>query len=199
MKVSLYLLLGAAAAATVATEDTVGGPSSSNVSVVLPDGYTAVPFSMEGAIEPGGDVMTFTGTVTDILAQIQSIRPDFTWEDFEPTDKILCSIPGQEGGARAVLLQGYDFLKAINQPCEVAPGPRKCAMLFCRGHPYISSSIWMCNDNTTPISRSCGEMADYVLDILDYEDCIVDDRKLLYQGQEFDTDNFNIIVEGGGC
>ncbi|KAI0377490.1 hypothetical protein F5Y04DRAFT_284779 [Hypomontagnella monticulosa] len=205
MMVSLYLLLGvgATAAARMPTDDL----GNSNVSVALPDGYTAIPFSMRGAIEPGGDVMTFTGTVTDIFAQIQGIKPDFTWDDFEstipltgaPHEKILCSIPGQTPGLRMVLLWGYDYLKTINQPCQVASGPRKCAMLFCRGNPYKTASIWMCNDNTTPISRTCEEMADYVIDIIGDENCIVDDSKMLSQGQEFDTDGFNIIVRGGGC
>lgn len=43
------------------TQDAVG---SLNVTSILPEGYTAIPFSMDVSLEPGGEVMTFNGTVT---------------------------------------------------------------------------------------------------------------------------------------
>lgn len=108
----------------------------------LPDGYTLVPLSMKGSIEPGGEVMTFNGTVNDIMSQIQAIKNDFKWDDFLPTtpttrrhkskrtkSHIICKIPDWPSGSRASLLYGYDYLKKIHQPCEVAGGPRKCASM----------------------------------------------------------------------
>ncbi|KAI8962560.1 hypothetical protein F5Y11DRAFT_185380 [Daldinia sp. FL1419] len=209
------LLFGALSAVSAAatgvqpvTTDEIRG---FNVSSVLPEGYTAVPFSMDVALEPGGEKMTFNGTVTEILAQIQSIKPDFTWnrtasapsstEVSKPKlnkSNILCKIPGQTNAYRWVILGGYDFLVNINQDCKVDSGPRKCAMLYC----LTGNSIWMCNDNKTPISRSCSSIASYVLDIIGTFSCTTPGSMgpgTLLQGQEFDTDGFNVLAGGGGC
>ncbi|KAI0881551.1 uncharacterized protein GGS22DRAFT_192185 [Annulohypoxylon maeteangense] len=150
--------------------------NTSTTSFILPDGYTAVPFSIQGSIERGGEVMAFNGTLNS---------------------HTVCKIPDYPSGGRAKLLSGYDFLKKIHQPCEVAGGPRKCAMLWCS----LGTSIWMCNDNTDKITRDCGDMASYVLDIIGNLDCITmwGGSEALILGQEFDTDGFNIIAGGGGC
>ncbi|KAI1644477.1 uncharacterized protein F4817DRAFT_367634 [Daldinia loculata] len=215
MKVVISVLIGALGAVSTAiagvkaaTMDAVG---SLNVTSILPEGYTAIPFSMDVSLEPGGEVMTFNGTVTEILAQIQSIKPDFTWENYgsatpstgvskykRTKSKILCNIPNHEHGLRYVLLSGYDFLKNIHTDCKIDAGPKKCAMLYC----MMGTSIWMCNDNSTPISRDCAYIATYVLDIIGTENC--QSRGSMgpttwTQGQEFDTDNFNVIAGGGGC
>lgn len=59
----------------------------------------------------------------------------------------------------------------------------------------------MCNDNTDTVTRDCGDLASYVLDIIGDLDCIMlwSGSNALIQGQEFDTDGFNIIAGGGGC
>ncbi|KAI1103631.1 hypothetical protein F4804DRAFT_333064 [Jackrogersella minutella] len=198
MKAFISFLVGAVIVGVKATVD------EPIITTHLPEGYTAVPFSMKGAIEPGGEVMTFNGTVTDIFEQIQSIKPDFEWDHFQPAtpssgrnSHIDCRVPGQIDGWRVMFINGYDYLKRINQPCGVSGGPRKCAMLWC----FIGNSIWMCNDNTDEISRDCGDMASYVWDILGDMDCVggtpgFNSRVI---GQAWDTDGFNIIVGGGGC
>ncbi|KAI2465296.1 hypothetical protein F4781DRAFT_410017 [Annulohypoxylon bovei var. microspora] len=206
MKVIISLLVGAIVAGVAAMDPF----HASNISNGLPDGYTAVPLSMKGSIEPGGEVMTFNGTVNDIMSQIQTIKHDFKWDDFHPTTSfprrhvskrtkshIICKIPHSFAGSRVNLLYGYDYLKNIHQPCEVSGGPSKCAMLWC----LTGTSIWMCNDNTDTITRDCGDMASYVLDIIGDVDCITQwsGGGALIQGQEFDTDGFNIIAGGGGC
>ncbi|KAI1453082.1 hypothetical protein F4805DRAFT_478772 [Annulohypoxylon moriforme] len=192
MKAFISLLAGTIIARVAATDLA----HESTVSFGLPEGYTAVPFSMEGSIEPDGEVMTFNGTVSDIMTQIKAIRSDFKWDDFRPSH-IICKIPNALSGSRANLLWGYDYLKKINQPCAVGGGPRKCAMLWC----LSGTSIWMCNDHTDTITRDCGDMASYALDIIGNLDCITmwSGSEALIQGQEFDTDGFNIIAGGGGC
>ncbi|KAI1439681.1 hypothetical protein F5Y02DRAFT_412060 [Annulohypoxylon stygium] len=207
MKAFVSVLVGAVAASVAATD--VSSNASSSL-FNLPDGYTLVPLSMKGSIEPGGEVMTFNGTVNDIMSQIQAIKNDFKWDDFLPTtpttrrhkskrtkSHIICKIPDWPSGSRASLLYGYDYLKKIHQPCEVAGGPRKCAMLWC----LAGTSIFMCNDNTDTVTRDCGDLASYVLDIIGDLDCIMlwSGSNALIQGQEFDTDGFNIIAGGGGC
>ncbi|KAK6948994.1 hypothetical protein Daesc_009066 [Daldinia eschscholtzii] len=219
MKVLVSLLFGAFGAASAAVAGTKTGTSSAkdevgglNTSFSLPDGYIAVPFSMDVALEPGAEPMTFNGTVTEIFAQIQSIKPDFAWASSgsaspsagetskfkRSKSKILCNVPSFSVGLRWIILKGYDYLKTIHQDCKVDAGPKKCAMLYCE----IGTSIWMCNDNKTPISRDCGFIADYALDIIADEDCQSRGTmgpKAWTNGQEFDTDNFNVIAGGGGC
>ncbi|KAI1414967.1 hypothetical protein F5Y13DRAFT_196952 [Hypoxylon sp. FL1857] len=198
MKTVIYLLIGAVAAGLMAAVD--HGANTSTAS--LPEGYTEVPFSMKGAIEPGGEPMEFIGTLPSILKQIQGIKPNFTWDDFQPSHTI-CHIPNTKPDLRLRFLWGHDFLKKINQPCEVAAGPRKCALLWCD----IGASVWMCNDNSDPISRDCSYIATYVLDLIGNLDCVSDlktsdgfnEGKALLQGQEFDSDNFNVIAGGGAC
>ncbi|KAI2620407.1 hypothetical protein GGR54DRAFT_639443 [Hypoxylon sp. NC1633] len=213
MKAIIYLLAGVLVAGVKATDsqtDLLATPSD-----VLLNGYTFVPFSMEGAIESGGEVMIFNGTVTSIFDQIRSLKPDFEWDDFQPTtplpaehhnvkrDKspnIKCNIPGYTVGGRFGILDGHDFLIKIKQPCTIAGGPRTCALLFCRD----GDSVWMCNDNKYPITRGCDNIASYVLDIIGEVNCLSQDfyrypPNRLMQGQEFDSDNFNVVVGGSGC
>ncbi|KAI1138158.1 hypothetical protein F5Y05DRAFT_419015 [Hypoxylon sp. FL0543] len=214
MKAFISLLVGAFTAGVVAK----GGRATNKSDAFLPDGYTSIPFSMKGAIEPGGEVMQFNGTVTDIFEQIQDIKPNFKWDDFQPVapltrrrrpskrtkSHIICDVPNVQPSIRLRFLFGQDYLWKIQQPCEVAGGPRKCALLWCD----YDSTIYLCNDNTEPISRNCRDIASYVRDLLGDLDCATTpsdsdnadswlDAPL--KGQEFDTDNFNVIVGGGGC
>ncbi|KAI1803637.1 hypothetical protein F4811DRAFT_553715 [Daldinia bambusicola] len=205
--VSLVGVLGVVSAAVAGDE--VG---DLNTSFPIPPGYTVVPFSMDLVLEPGGEPMTFNGTVTEILAQVQSINPNFTWENSvsattsveeihkwkRSKSKILCNIPGYSVGLRWIVLKGYDYLKNLHQACKVDAGPRKCSMIYCEA----GTSIWMCNDNTTPISRDCDYIATYALDIVAAEKCQSPGPTgagVWTNGQEFDTDNFNVIAAGGGC
>ncbi|KAI1771954.1 hypothetical protein F4818DRAFT_444582 [Hypoxylon cercidicola] len=202
---SLFSVL---AGAVIVIAKAMPAPDTPDVLSVLPNGYTVVPFSMSGAIEPGGENLTFNGTVTDILAQIQSIKPDFEWDDFQPTTgltqepraRIICNIPNIKYAERWLALMGHDYLKRINQPCEVDGGPRKCALLYC----FRGSTIRLCNDNTSRISQSCAFLADYVLELIADLDCVWTQTWYPYhstfmQGQIFDTDRFNLIVGKGGC
>ncbi|OTB05154.1 hypothetical protein M426DRAFT_320211 [Hypoxylon sp. CI-4A] len=204
MKAVISLLVGTLASSAVATD-------VSDVPVdrsALPDGYTIVPFSMKGSIEPGGELMTFNGTVTDIFEQIRNIKPDFQWNDFNSTitpspaghvsrrtkDHILCNIPFHKPGSRFGLLLGYDYLTKLHHDCQVDGGPKVCAAMWCCG----GNSIYFCNDNMDPISRDCGYLASYVLDIVANEDCVSGKNGMLVQGQEFDTDGFNIVAGADG-
>ncbi|KAI1768121.1 hypothetical protein GGR53DRAFT_462646 [Hypoxylon sp. FL1150] len=173
---------------------------------VLPNGYTVVPFSMSGAIEPGGENLTFNGTVNSIFAQIQKIKPDFHWTDFQPArqptreqqEKIICNIPNVDSADRFAALTGYDYLKTIDQPCEIDRGPRKCVLLYC----YLSATIWLCNDSENHISLSCADLGDYVLDLIADLGCAKANHEGEYesmQGQLFDTSNYNIIIGGSQC
>ncbi|KAI1371797.1 hypothetical protein F4677DRAFT_463709 [Hypoxylon crocopeplum] len=208
MKAILSLIVGAVAASVKATDT----PSAPDNSTILPNGYTLIPFYMKGAIEPGGEEMMFNGTVTDIFDQIQSIKPDFKWDDFQssqgPTgghhlkrskQRISCIVPGYEASFRVGHLMGYDYLKTINQPCYIDGGPRKCAVIFC----HYGQTIWMCNDNTDSIVRDCGFIASYVLDLIGEEECVSPGSMgpgTWLLGQEFDTEGFNVIAGGqDGC
>ncbi|KAI0137615.1 hypothetical protein F4776DRAFT_663628 [Hypoxylon sp. NC0597] len=201
MKAIISLLVGVVAAGVVPTVEQVVNTSD----VLLPEPYTAIPFSMNGAIETGGEVMTFNGTVTDIFKQIQSIKPDFKWDDFQPVarDHILCNVPHSEPSLRMAFLWGHDYLKTLNQPCEVAGGPHKCAKLWCDS----GSSIWLCNGNTDGISQDCSYLASYVLDVIGDVGCAVDlftpgdssELMVNTMGMEFDTGDWGVLLRHGDC
>ncbi|KAI0839188.1 hypothetical protein F5Y06DRAFT_29699 [Hypoxylon sp. FL0890] len=210
MKAIISLLLGVITAGVTAKVE-----CAKNTSAVVPDGYTLVPFSMKGVIEPGGEVMEFNGTITDIFKQIQGIKPDFKWGDLQSTtprtgrrlskrskSHIDCNVPNVERSVRVRFLFAHDYLKLVHQSCEIGGGPRKCAVLYCEDQ----TTVWMCNDNTDSISRDCAEIADYVLDLLGDLDCAdrVNDTEFgeadaMLRGQEFDTDGFSVAVGNSGC
>jgi hypothetical protein len=81
-----------------------------------------------------------------------------------------------------------------------------CARISCS----YGAAIWLCNDNTYPIWPSCRYLATYAEDILGT--CadmylapgskgwgLFDQRDLRVNGQEFDTDNYNVIVGVDAC
>ncbi|OTA68486.1 hypothetical protein K449DRAFT_429343 [Hypoxylon sp. EC38] len=200
MKAIIFLLVGVVAAGVVSTVEHDANTST----VLLPEPYTAIPFSMEGAIEPGGKPMTFNGTVTDIFSQIQAIKPNFKWDDFQPA-YTLCNVPNSETEMRVKYLVGYDYLKKkmANKPCQVAGGPHKCAMVWCDSN----ASIWFCNGNTDGVTKDCSDLASYVLDVMGDVDCVyglIDGdfgAELLSQlkGMEFDTEDWGVLLRSGSC
>ena len=110
-----------------------------------------------------------------------------------------------------------DFPESMQQTaCKIAAGPKTCRMISC----VSNSGIWLCNDvssplhsgndlhkihvtqNDHPIHPSCNYLGSYAQDI--YDKCVWDDDYsgfdvLFTGGQEFDTDNYNIIVHSTSC
>ncbi|OTA87338.1 hypothetical protein M434DRAFT_15487 [Hypoxylon sp. CO27-5] len=211
MKAIIFLLVGVVAAGVVPTVEHDANTST----VLLPEPYTAIPFSMEGAIEPGGKPMTFNGTVTDIFSQIQAIKPDFKWDDFQPVAPLIKSKRDMLKRDKASIyhlawklpvltsLTGLHPLQCSQQRDGVAGGPHKCAMVWCDS----KASIWFCNGNTDGVTKDCSDLASYVLDVMGDVDCVyglIDGdigAEIMAQmkGMEFDTEDWGILLRSGSC
>lgn len=83
-----------------------------------------------------------------------------------------------------------DKISQMTGTCAVAGGPRVCSVITCTRN----AAVWLCNDNTTPIAPPCDSLASYVDDIIGKcgQDYYHGHR--FCRGQEFDTDNYNVIV-----
>ncbi|KAI1384171.1 uncharacterized protein F4822DRAFT_440313 [Hypoxylon trugodes] len=209
MKVIISMFTGVAAFASMRAINTLT-PFNTPVSPI--EGYTVVPLSMEGAIEPGGEVMKFNGNFRSIFAQIRRIKPDFEWDDFQSaapptsltgrssTEKSithsLCT-PNCKPGFRSLALMGYDYLQQLHKNCGVDAGPRKCSVVYC----FQYTKIWFCNDNDKSISFPCENLNPYILQLIGMTNCTQFPREKgmeTLKAQIFDSGGWNIIVGGDG-
>ncbi|KAI0854933.1 hypothetical protein F4860DRAFT_520358 [Xylaria cubensis] len=173
----------------------------------LPKGYKIEPMSWTGAIEDGGPEVSFNGTIEEVTRQIQATKRDFTWESLrrdlgnfttplQKRDKagVVCGVGGEGAGTHGALTSNVEDSKAkiskMAGNCTVAAGPRTCSAITCTRY----AAVWLCNDNTNPISPPCSSLASYVDDIV--QKCGQDyyHGHRLCHGQEFDSSNFNVIV-----
>ncbi|KAI0602989.1 hypothetical protein F4775DRAFT_587522 [Biscogniauxia sp. FL1348] len=175
----------------------------------LPDGYRAVPLHWSGAIEQDGNVLSFNGTIQEIEAEIQESRPGFSWktafeqrmdnselsnlQSRDKEDKFFCDIGGDGEASTLSIGVGSMALGYAGGSCGIGPGPYVCARLSCA----YDGGIWLCNDNAWGISPSCGYLATYADDILGKCGPV----KVFggVQGQEFDSDNYNVAVGHAKC
>ncbi|KAL0945013.1 uncharacterized protein CTRU02_202900 [Colletotrichum truncatum] len=102
-----------------------------------------------------------------------------------------------------------NYLYSIaNANCAVPPGPRVCARVSCSN----GAGIWLCNDKTVQVNRRCGNIPDYVYSIFSQckeyvwagqcpiRGCSYPEPGWWYfRGQQFDTENFNVIVGKASC
>ncbi|CAJ2504629.1 Uu.00g120230.m01.CDS01 [Anthostomella pinea] len=159
------------------------------------DGYTAVPMRQTGINNTDGTTVVVSGTVQEIRAEMDAMGSSVNWTMTSDSDEdIFCWVGGSgkvEGGP---LQDGINYLKKHDRPCTADPGPRVCARISCSWN----SAIWLCNDTPNGISHACADLATYVEDIR--EECHVGvGRELLIQGQQFDTENFNVLVGKDNC
>ncbi|KAI0428025.1 hypothetical protein F5Y09DRAFT_314487 [Xylaria sp. FL1042] len=183
---------------------------SINARPEIPNGYKIEPMTWRGVIEKRGPELSFNGTIDEVTQKIQAVKKDFTWEgphrrDLGAPDKnthiqergtktgIICGVGGEDvslGPLTANMEDSADKLSKMSGTCSVPAGPRVCAALVCTRN----AAVWLCNDNSTPISLSCSSLASYVDDIVGKcgQDYNHGDRYC--RGQEFDSDNFNVAV-----
>ncbi|KAI1334716.1 hypothetical protein F5Y15DRAFT_420647 [Xylariaceae sp. FL0016] len=113
---------------------------------------------------------------------------------------INCAVGDTDGQGygpyQAIIEQRRDDLYDRPGNCEVGPGPRVCARVACANH----AAVWLCNDNTSPITPACAYLGTYVQDLITI--CAVQDQihhLPSVRGQEFDSDGYNVIVGWGDC
>ncbi|KAH8168223.1 hypothetical protein CIB48_g91 [Xylaria polymorpha] len=173
----------------------------------LPEGYKVEPMTWRGIIEERGLEVSFSGTIEEVTQQIQAVKRDFTWESLrrdprvsltplQKRDKagIICGVGGEDVATHGPLTSNAedsrDKISQMTGTCAVAGGPRVCSVITCTRN----AAVWLCNDNTTPIAPPCDSLASYVDDIIGKcgQDYYHGHR--FCRGQEFDTDNYNVIV-----
>ncbi|PYI14289.1 hypothetical protein BO86DRAFT_99954 [Aspergillus japonicus CBS 114.51] len=178
------------------------------VTTRVPKGYTVVPMTYRGVITEGGDEVELSGTIEDVHQQIKRLNPDFNvTQSLEAREadaevhrilqkrnksNLLCDIEGDhsETATYTWITKGIQYLLALDGVCKVGAGPGTCARISCS----YDSGIYLCNDNAWEIEPKCSYLATYAEDIM--TQCY---DGMYINGQEFDTDNYNVIVAGDLC
>ncbi|KAI0415711.1 hypothetical protein F5X98DRAFT_376469 [Xylaria grammica] len=195
------------AAVAAASAAVVKATPPRRTQIALPEGYEIEPMVWRGIIERGGRELSFNGTIDEVTRQIQAINTDFTWgdvRDFQasrtrPQERssktgILCDVGGEDAAPHGPLTanaeESGDKIAKMSGTCAVAAGPRVCAEVACTRN----AAVWLCNDNVTPIAPLCSSLASYVADIVSTCGSEYYHGSRYCRGQEFDSDNYNIIV-----
>ncbi|KAI6088723.1 hypothetical protein F4821DRAFT_257562 [Hypoxylon rubiginosum] len=168
----------------------------------IPDGYSLGNVTWVGNITAGGPEVTFTGaSFPEIEAQIRQANPNFAWPEHDVSsadkamlvDHLSCDLPQFYYAVRDKVIDGIDYLRGKTGQCHMDAGPYVCSRISCS---YDSAIFW-CNDNDTPLTIDCGLWSEYAQNILD--ECQTDDASEHIKGQQFNVDNWNIIVGYSKC
>ncbi|KAL2803003.1 hypothetical protein BJX63DRAFT_437318 [Aspergillus granulosus] len=209
LAVSLSVIAPVAALAMV--EDAAGPFFTNNV----PEGYKIVDMTWTGALEEGGKEYSFKGTIESVETQIKELNPDWSLlnlvnetsvlesrSDLSKRNQIfpvLCNNRPEGYADSLVIAQGIMYLEGLGR-CHIPA--RACARVSCSWN----SAIWACNDNYGDITPACPYLADYARNIINactVESSVCGSTLCIYQrnarGQQFDTDNYNVIVAGDRC
>ena len=109
-------------------------------------------------------------------------------------DKILCDVGGTGVVVTDPIDEGIKYLHGISGDCKVDAGPRVCSRVSCS----YSAAIWLCNDTKEDLWIPCSKVGDYAQDIRDK--CWFNASPgapvwlPVVRGQEFDTENWNVIL-----
>ncbi|KAI3337255.1 hypothetical protein HD806DRAFT_32528 [Xylariaceae sp. AK1471] len=162
----------------------------------LPTGYRLVPMMWMGVIEAGEENMSFEGTIQEVIAEVQRLKPDFSWQtafgsqdnglvlrnrDVEDDNQLICNVGG---GGKVPMSDGWTAaidLSRKSTTYALGPGPRTCSQASCEK----SVGIWLCNDQQEAIVMSSWTVANYAGEILTR--CA--DSSQLIQGQVFDSND----------
>ncbi|KAI1763251.1 hypothetical protein GGR53DRAFT_531702 [Hypoxylon sp. FL1150] len=192
---SLSSVAAAAAAATVAPE--------AHVFSELPSGYTLGNVTWMGNVTADGPEVSLTGaSFHDIEAQIRQANPGFEWPADETPewstinkdiDHLSCNLPQFWWAVKFRIQEGIDYLNGKTGRCYIPAGPQYCTRISCSYH----SAIFWCNDNDHAVWIDCNLWSSYAQAIIDK--CTVDDPSQDVKGQQFSTENWNIIVGYSEC
>ncbi|KAK0740133.1 hypothetical protein B0T18DRAFT_393017 [Schizothecium vesticola] len=175
----------------------------------LPEGYRLADMTWTGVVEKGGPAMSFVGTVQSVENQVKEINSSWTiynqWNAPQqekrsevskryPTD-LLCDVPNFSAADSSPVKEGVKYLRGLGGGCGV--GARSCVRVSCSWN----GAIHLCNNNDHSISPSCsylGDLADTIVTkCLNKEsNCRTGPRG---QGQQWDNENFNVIVALDQC
>ncbi|RYP09632.1 hypothetical protein DL764_001174 [Monosporascus ibericus] len=203
------LLLWLMTIANVCTGASIGWSNSHEEGAKTPrhfaGRYTVVPLVIRGTIQPGGDVLSFSGTIQEIEAQILRRKPDFEWTDFKQSRHP--AVRRREGrnhrqvwdfppaNRKAVEVMRDDFASKLSTFPIPVSGGGQCVRAGC----YQDAAVWLCSDYLGAKERLWFSLAGLLEHILNNEDCEVQGHPDLVQGQAFDGEDFSVIVRADTC
>ncbi|CAG7557798.1 unnamed protein product [Fusarium equiseti] len=215
MKVATSLILNCAAVTVAAT----ALPDGIQLAAAPIEGYEIVPMQWKGVIKEGEAPVSLNGTIESVIAQIKELNPEFELIEEEkeassalearnPTH-IICNVGGNGGNVDVKAANREQrYLRSLGDSvCGVNGGPGTCARVSCSN----GDAIWLCNDNRHYIQPRCSYLADYVDRIIAkcseriksppcvYKPCAPSWSADFVRGQQFDSDNYNVIVGRSNC
>ncbi|RGP62725.1 hypothetical protein FSPOR_9112 [Fusarium sporotrichioides] len=217
MKAVTSLVLHCAAVTVAAT----ALPDGIQLAAAPMEGYEIVPMQWKGVIKEGEAPISLNGTIESVIAQIKELNPEFELVEEEedaaassglearnPTH-IICNVGGNGGYVDVKAAQRENrYLRSLGTSvCGVGGGPGKCARVSCS----YGDAIWLCNDNRHYIQPRCSYLADYVDRIIarcktrtnsppcTVKPCPPSWSADFVRGQQFDSDNYNVIVGRSNC
>jgi hypothetical protein len=106
----------------------------------------------------------------------------------------ICNIPDYRGASRDRTQSNIEYLQRHGGECGAAAGPKICTRVACQ----YSSAIFVCNDNDHAVGPHCSDVVDLAQDILN--SCTYrNGRNHETQGQEFNTDGWNVVIGQQHC
>ncbi|KFY43022.1 hypothetical protein V495_04216 [Pseudogymnoascus sp. VKM F-4514 (FW-929)] len=189
-------------------------------------GYGVVPITWGVEVSPGKTV-ELNGTVQDLIAKINNDHPEsefasaltsklaqvetrMTEEEFSPVDHtnlfkrddVLCCNFGKP--CQNDIIVGIKYLRGVGGQPTNGPGPGNCGRVSCS----FNSAIWWCNDNhsakTLPSFNNIADGAQVILNSCRHPAhkgaCgICWNSNAAISGQDFHSDNWNVIVRSDKC
>ncbi|KAL6702812.1 hypothetical protein ACN47E_000898 [Coniothyrium glycines] len=170
------------------------------------EGYEVVDLVWD-VVTPGGESLTVTGSVQDVVAEITTIEPGFNvLENVAPVsvrrrtaDDIFrrqnsdrrCGGPWPFCNAGRIQ-EGINYLRGVGGQPREGPGPGRCGRVSCS----YNAAIWWCNDNNFEKVlygfNAIANSAQYIKD-----GCTSGPN--LVAGQNFERDGWNTIVREDRC
>ncbi|KZL69745.1 hypothetical protein CT0861_02947 [Colletotrichum tofieldiae] len=212
MRSSITFISAAALAAGVHGLDSGLEPPFPGAAVFVPE--WEVPAS------PGGPTVTLTGTVQEVVAELEKLNPDFK-TDFNITETAADDIPvpsdvtgslekrtdfkgskyicnNYPNGRYNAYHEGVEYLRGVPGKPRAPAGPGACGRVSCSQN----TAIWWCNDDRSPKELySFGSIADGAWYLSMYCTGLPESWNGYYTiaGQAFHSTNWNVIVRNAAC
>ncbi|RVD86221.1 uncharacterized protein DFL_004509 [Arthrobotrys flagrans] len=160
------------------------------------------PMNIHGYITPGGPVFNFTGTLEEIIPQIQELYPDWNPEVPTPTTsedpskvkryfqhRPTCfQVVGWNTNRAGAYAQAA-YLEALGEHTMCGAEARSCARTGC----VNGAAVDLCNDRTTKVDITCPRAGRAAKEIAN--DCLmIHNGEETTRGQWFDTTGYNIVI-----
>ncbi|KAK7976769.1 hypothetical protein PG989_015232 [Apiospora arundinis] len=166
------------------------------------------PIQWKLAIEEGGPIMEFNGSLQEVEKQIQAIKADFKFTPIEsPNNTValneldttrMCLPMDQQAAAAYRTQQNIDYLRGLGDTkCGDNGGSdgQSCGQISCSW----GSAIKWCNMGANYYETKCSDFADYAQDILN--NCQSSNRVKTHGYEDVETPDyhFRVRIERSKC